>query len=199
MSYILKLTIILMIVSGIAAGSLALVNTKTNPIIMEHKTKELEQARLEVMKEGVKFELCDSTSELPYYRVYGDEVGNEIIGYIFTAAGKGYSSTITTVTGLDTTFQIVGIKITYQGETPGLGTKSTEILYGEDEPWFQRQYYKNYLENHGKPPVDALTVSVDKDGGSIHSITGATITSRAITNSIKESARELKEKIEASK
>jgi Na+-translocating ferredoxin:NAD+ oxidoreductase subunit G len=197
MSYIIKLTVILMVISGIAAGSLALVNSKTFPIIAEHKIKEQENARQEVMKEGAKFLLCDSASSLPYYRVYADENETELIGYIITAVGKGYSSDIETVTSLDTTFHIIGIKIISQKETPGLGTKSQEIIYGEKDPWFQRQFLKNYLENQGSQPLDALTLAVDKDGGQIHSITGATITSRAISNSIKNGAITLKEKLES--
>ena len=199
MGYILKLAVILMIVAGIAAGALGLVNMKTRPIIEEYKRMQQEQARSEVMKDGAAFVLCDSSSTLPYYEVYADTEKENLIGYIFTAYGKGYSSTISTVTGIDTSYQMVGIKITFQQETPGLGAKAEEISYGEDSPWFQRQYFMKQRLHDGDDPLDALTLAVDKDGGLVHSITGATITGRAISNSIKAAANTLKDKVEAGK
>lgn len=188
-----------MVIAGIAAGSLALVNMKTRPIIEEYRRMEEANARAEVMPDGLLFLLQDSASTLPYYEVYSEREGGELLGYIFTAAGKGYSSTIKTVTGLDTSFNIVGIKIIYQQETPGLGAKATEIAYGEEDAWFQRQYFMNTRDNDDKPPLNALAVAVDKDGGEIQSITGATITGRAVTYSIKQTAVELKNKLEGGK
>jgi electron transport complex protein RnfG len=123
----------------------------------------------------------------------------ELVGYIFNAPGKGYSSTIMTIAAVDTAFNIVGIKITSQQETPGLGSKCQEIKYGEKEPWFQLQYFKSYWEHHNKPPLNAMTVAVDKDNGIIHSITGATITTRAITNAIREKAKELQRNLQEAK
>jgi len=199
MGYILKLTMILLVVSGIAAGSLALVNIKTRPIIEEYKKLEQERAREEVMKEGVLFKLSDEDADFPYYRVYSDEEGNDLIGYIFTAQGKGYSSTIETVTAVDTSFNVVGIKVTSQQETPGLGSKVSEVKYREDEAWFQRQYFKTYRESQGLTILNALSLAVDKDGGEVHSITGATISGRAISNSIKDGAKRLQLKIGAGK
>ena len=196
MFYIVRLAVILMVVSGIAAGALALVNIQTRPIIEEYKRLEQERARSEVMKEGMEFVLYDEDSDLPYYRVYSDNEGTELIGYIFTALGKGYSSTIETVTAIDTTFNVVGIKVTSQKETPGLGAKCQEVKYGEDHSWFQRQYFMNYRKQQGASPLSGLTIAVDKDGGDINSITGATITGRAISNSIKESTKILKGRLE---
>ena len=189
MGYIIRLAIILMVVGSISAGGLALLNTKTAPIIAEYKRMVQEQARLEVMPDaefGV-FVLKDSSSSMPYYAAYADSNAAELVGYVFTASGAGYSSTIQTVVGVDTNWNITGIKVTFQQETPGLGSKSTEVRYGEKDSWFQRQF-------KGKP---ATNIMVDKDGGEIVAITGATITSRAITDSIREEANALKQKITA--
>jgi len=177
-----------MIITGVAAGSLTLVNMKTSPIIVEYKRMQETAARSEVMKEGVKHILCDSASTLPYYKVFTDEAGEELIGYIYTAKGKGYSSTIETVIGIDTDFKIVGIKVIAHLETPGLGAKCQERLYGEKGPWFQRLFSKYHRER----ALNALTVEVGWGEDKIHAITGATITTRAITNSIRETARQLK-------
>ena len=189
MGYIVRLGIILMIVGCISAGGLALLNTQTAPVIAEYKRMEQERARLEVMPEaelGV-FVLKDSSSSLPYYEAYADSEATELVGYVFTAMGNGYSSVVETVVGVNLDWVINGIKVTSQQETPGLGTKSVEIRYGEDDPWFQRQF-------KGKP---ARQVMVDKDGGEIVSITGATITSRTISDAIRRNANIIQEKIPA--
>ena len=69
---------------------------------------------------------------------------------------------------------VVAADLTY--EMVHLGAKATEIKPGEETPWFQQQFA-------GKSPVD---IKVDKDGGQIVSITGATITSRTVTTSIQK-------------
>jgi electron transport complex protein RnfG len=68
------------------------------------------------------------------------------------------------------------IKIISQKETPGLGA-----LCVNSEPFNGKKW--STLQFVGKGIGD---LKVDKDGGPIVSITGATITSRAITNSIKD-------------
>lgn len=197
MGYILRLALILMVITGVAAASLALVNKSTRPIIEDYKRRQEEKARAEVMKEGIQYQECQLKEGRKYYRVFADEEAKEFIGYIFTAAGKGYSSTIQTVTGIDTTFNIVGIKIIFQQETPGLGAKCQEIKYGEDSPWFQRNFFKSQREVDRKIPFNALNIKVGEGDNKVHAITGATITTRAITNSIKEFANALKTEIDS--
>jgi electron transport complex protein RnfG len=76
-------------------------------------------------------------------------------------------------------FNIIAIKVIQQTETPGLGTNSTQ-------PKFTDQFKGKSVEQ----------LIVDKDGGvppnCIKAITGATITTRAVTNSLKESITLLK-------
>ena len=76
--------------------------------------------------------------------------------------------------GVDSLGAIQGMKVLKQVETPGLGTKVEEIKYGEEDPWFTRQFLSKQADQ----------VAVDKDGGDIQSITGATISSRALTQSV---------------
>ncbi|MCK5738803.1 FMN-binding protein, partial [bacterium] len=76
---------------------------------------------------------------------------------------------------------IQGLKIIHQVETPGLGTKIEEIRYGDENPWFQQQFLNKTAAE--------VALTKDKASGTITAITGATISSRAVTNSI---ANELK-------
>jgi electron transport complex protein RnfG len=169
---------------------------KTKPIIEKDRLIEQAKARSEVMEEGRVFTFCDSASDLPYYKVYADEEGTNLLGYVFTAEGRGYSSTALTIAGVDTAYNLIGIKVFAQQETPGLGSRCQEVKYRESEPWFQRQFFAKYRLQEGMSVLSALKVAVDKDGGEIQSITGATVTGRAIANSVKQASLALKEKLE---
>ncbi len=176
--FILRLGVILMIIAVIASGALALLNGVTAPIIAENKAKQQAEARKDVTRGVGAVEFAEVTTEdgLTYYRALDEE--GSLVGYTTVALGKGYSSTIETVAGYDTTFHVSGLKITFQQETPGLGTKAEEVKKGDKEPWFLKQF-------KGK---DASELAVTQDRGDIDAITGATITARAIANSVRDAA-----------
>ncbi len=158
------------IVAGIALG---LINSATAPKIAEQEEAARMAAIREVLPEAMVFD-PDTAGEIEYLTGYADEAGTKPVGYVITALGNGFSSTIQTVVGVEMDFSVEAIEIVYQSETPGLGTRSVESKEKGEEPWFEVQF-------------DDKTMSqliVDKDGGEIESITGATITSRAIANSV---------------
>lgn len=187
MKEILKLGGILLLVTAIAGAALSMVNAITKPRIEEQKrlvTLRALQAALPIVDPKL-IEPITENDKIGYYVGYTDTQKVEIEGYAFVARGQGYSSIIETMVGIDTTGKIMGIKIMQQVETPGLGTKIEEVRYGESSSWFQDQFL-NHI-------ADGLTV--DKDGGDIISVTGATISSRAVTNSIKNGLTKLEEKL----
>lgn len=174
---IFKFASILGLVVVIAAGALAWVNDITKPKIIEQQKKAEQEALNFVLPEasnGIIIPVPDEENT-EYYIGYQDTNQSTIAGYAFLVYSKGYSSTIRTMVGMDTTGIISRIQVLSQQETPGLGTKCEEVKSGESEPWWQVQF-----KSH-----DASTVLVDKDGGDIVSLTGATITSRAITDAIR--------------
>jgi len=184
MKYILKLTAILGTICIIAAFSLGGIYEITKERIAAERTRVLKEALSTVLPDAKNIVETTDVSGKTYYRGFpSDDTTQAPSSFAIMAYGKGYSSTIQVLTGIDTSGNIIGIKVLYQQETPGLGTKSQEIMYGESDPWFQRQYLKK----------SGFSIAVDKDGGEIKSITGATITSRAITNSIRKEIEWLKE------
>ena len=187
MKDVVRLAGILGIVTVIAAGVLGAVNHVTKPRIEEQRRLELERALLAALPKADPRAIVPvyEGDEVAYYVGYANPDTTELVGYAIVARGTGYSSEIQTMVGVDTTGQIIGIKILYQLETPGLGSKIEEIRYGEKDPWFQRQFI-------GKR---ASQLMVDKDGGEIVSVTGATISSRAVTNSVRKAIQELEKKI----
>lgn len=187
MGDILKLGGVLAIYSLVAGAALAYVNIRTEPIIKQNRIASEEAARLQVLP-GMEggFELKDESSDLPYWVGYTNTTQSEVGGYVFIAQGPGYSSTIQTMVGVNSGGKIVGMQVLFQKETPGLGVKITEIRHGEDQPWFQRQFIG--LE------IGSGKIELAKDGGPIDAITGATISSRAVTSSVREGLRRLAEK-----
>ena len=203
MMYYLKLAFVLLVIAGVAAALLAFINGKTEPIIAAGNKKAEEEARMVVLPGSTIFELdslavesakaTDSLEPLRikddsaggmfyFYRCYNDN--HKFLGYIFTAYGKGYSSTVQTMCGVvaapDGTLELNAIKILYQSETPGLGANAV-----------QPKFLANFNDRNPKLTVEQLYVTKDKDIGAIESITGATITSRAITNSVREDMKKL--------
>jgi len=174
MKYYLKLGLILFIFCAVASGILAYINTLTAPVIAERKALAEIQAR-EALIPNAEFEEKESDQGLTYYLAKDTET-DEILGYTFIAADLGYSSTVQTMVGVDSEFKVLGVQIIDQGETPGLGANCTL-------PIFTNQFSGMTLEE----------IYVDKDGGVVVSLSGATITSRCIANSLREGIIDVKD------
>ena len=104
--------------------------------------------------------------------------GNKIVGYCVRVTGNGYNGYIKMIAGVDLNGTIQGVSVLEHSETPGFGARINEIRPGESEPWFLRQF-------KGKP---AGTVTIKKD---VDAITGATISSMAVTNAIRKTVGSL--------
>jgi electron transport complex protein RnfG len=98
------------------------------------------------------------------------------VGFVFKASGKGYSSVIETLAGIFPDGKISAIKIISLNETPGLGMRVTE------DKFRSRFNHQNSLDLLG-----------------VEAIAGATISSRAVINSVMKKAQEIKELIKNDK
>ncbi|MEA2064285.1 MAG: FMN-binding protein [Gemmatimonadota bacterium] len=183
---LIKLGGILMLITLTAATALSNVYLLTRDRIEAVEQARVENARRAALPQAVYFEADSTLGQFVFFRGYDNPEGTgEPVGYTVLALGKGYSSTIRTVVGLDTGLTIAGIKIAFQQETPGLGTKIEEIKGRDTEPWFQKQF-------RGKRD-DQLEVVRSPAPDAIEAITGATISSRAVAGSVREAALKLKE------
>ena len=100
---------------------------------------------------------------------------------------QGYGGTITLLVGLSEDLEtIIGIEVVEHVETPGLGG---EITTGE----FQRQFAGLDAD---EPVSYVKNVEPDPDANEIQAISGATITSRAITSGINRTLDEAIDVIE---
>ena len=183
MKDLLKLPVILTIVTVVAAGALAYVFNTTKPKIEAEKRMVQEQALKQSLPKAAKGVIVPvkQGDKILYYKGYASPDTTDLVGYIVLSSAHGYSSTIEVMIGVDTTGVIQGMKILSQSETPGLGAKITEVKYGDKWPWFQHQFIGKKGDN----------LQVDKDGGEIKSVTGATISSRAVTKAVREGVLKL--------
>ena len=199
LKYILTLTIICFITATLLAGVYHL----TQPKILEQKRRQEQQALKEVLPEAGYFEPILKGEEILYFKAYLDADKKKILGYAFKTQAQGYSSIIETMAGVATQGSITGIKILSQNETPGLGARINEVLVKEtfwqaiktlfglkekipkttDEPWFCTQY-------KGKKIEDLIVVQSPTERN-IQAVTGATISSQALTDSVRERAKEI--------
>ncbi len=175
----IRLGLTLMLITAIASGGLALLNNVTAPIIAEVERQEQESARNAVVSslggtlDTLSTIYVENGDTLRYWLVR-DTQTDEVIGYVAMAQRSGYSSNVKTMCGFDSDFNVVGLQIVSQQETPGLGTRA-------EEPAFLEQF-------NGR---SSATLDVTQDGGEINAITAATITSRAVTVSIREIAQRI--------
>lgn len=98
-----------------------------------------------------------------------------LLGYAVRVETQGYGGTITLLAGLSEGLDtLIGIEIVEQVETPGLGGNITT-------PEFKRQFAGLDAE---EPVTYVKNIEPNKDANEIQAISGATITSRAITSGI---------------
>lgn len=120
----------------------------------------------------------ETLSDVEISEVMKAQKDGEDAGYVVTCSGKGYGGSVTLALGIDFAGNILGIQVTdCSNETPGLGQNSSGS--------WNEQYVGMSLGEKG--------VSVVKDGsgsmenGTINAISGATITSRAVTRAVNAS------------
>lgn len=125
-------------------------------------------ARIAVCPQGESFEAGDA--EASYY-VASDSKG--IVGYIFTTEASGYGGTIRVMTGINAEGEITGISFLSIDETPGLGMNAKKES-------FTAQYKQDVSEK-------GITLVKGTPGeNEISAMTGATITSRAVTDAVNQ-------------
>ena len=159
--YILRLSVTLLLITGVVAAALAGVNSITAPKIAQLTYEKTQKAIEAVLPDGGD-ELSDYPATDLVSKVYQGENG-----YAVEVTPGGFDNTITMMVGIDNQGNVLGIDIISHTETAGLGAVADAATSAGEA--FRSQFA-------GK----SGSVSVSKDGGEIDALTGATITSRAI-------------------
>ena len=173
-----KLGLNLLIISAIAALLLAFTNNVTASTIAQRNEQANAEARKLVLESAQDFEQVkdvktDNSKGVEVSDIYeAKDASGNTVGYTLKVLPSGYGGTIELMVGIDSAKgQVSGINVVSNSETAGLGAKSTD-------PEFSDQY-------KGKP-LEELSVLKNGTPGDteIKAISGATITSTAVTNGV---------------
>jgi electron transport complex protein RnfG len=220
---LIKPTIIITVIAFISAFTLSHVEKITTPAIQARKADK-QKAALAVVLHGftVGDEIIATASGAPFHYWVGekknaDDDGTVSLAYAFITASPGYSGNVESMVGVDDTGKILGIYIIEQKETPGLGARCMEVVSRytiwdlpeifsgksktEAVPWFQQQFTgrqandKIHIVKLGDWTAEKEQQLLEHNA--ITAITGATITGRAVINSINSGYAALREILSA--
>jgi electron transport complex protein RnfG len=210
---IVVLGIFLGLIGAISAGILSWVASITKEPIEAMKLAKTNQALKEVLPEFdnepavdmITVKSFDGKSDVVFF---GAKKGGKLVAVAGQGSDNGYSGKVEAMVGLDVNGKIRTVIITKQTETPGLGTVVCErkrkvtifdvLGMGEKvdanklppNPILD-QFDGHVADSKGSWPIPW---KVKKDGGNANYITGATISSRAVTKVVYMIARTYVEK-----
>ncbi len=158
---IISPAIVLLVICFAISASLAL----TNALTVKKIAALQEKASAEAMRELIaaeEYSEIETTYKGKDYTVFAALDGGEKQGYIVTLAQNGYGGEVSVMTAVSNSGEIIGIKVLdVSNETPGLGQNAANSS-------FTKQF---------KGAKESLKV-----GKNIDAVTGATITSKAVTS-----------------
>jgi len=167
MKTMIAMLVTLSIIGVISGGGLAMLSSWADPLIAANKKADTERAIFQVQPEAKNYEKVDAVS-YELYRVL--DAGSNEVGYALPWEGNGFQGKIRMMIGVTSDLMtITSIEILEQVETPGLGTKITE------DP-FRGQFSGLKAD----PQVDWVKGVPPTKSNEVQTITGATISAKAI-------------------
>ena len=185
----LKMIIVLTAISLCSGGLLAYIQTGTKDRIANQVLEFVKGPAIRSILEDAENDPITDRFELQD----GDVTRTFFVGVVdgeprvvtLEAFGKGYGGEVGLMVGIDVKdSKLEGVGVTTHQETPGMGARA------KSDP--------TYVEQFRGLPIDDK-IAVNQDGGSINSISGATITSRATCAAASEAVsiyKELQPKID---
>ena len=162
-------TAVLVIVAAVFTALVVGTNGLTEEKIAILNQQTADAAKVEVLPEADNFTTetvtVDSVGDVEYYAAENGA------GYVFKTSYKSYGGALVVMTGISAEGEVTGVKVTECSDTPGLGLKS-------QTPEFQGQY------QGAIPESGAFEITKTGEAGKIDAISGATITTTAVTNSV---------------
>jgi electron transport complex protein RnfG len=183
MKEIIKLALILFSISFVAAIALKTTEQVTAEPIQKQINAANELARKAVFPDADGFEAIEPATldELKadfdvLQEVFYAKKGNEVIGFVVKTTPNGFAGPIEVVTGISNDSKLMGVRIGTMTETPGLGDLAKKP-----------EFYEQYV-GKGTSTEIGVAKSAPKDS-EIQALTGATITSRAVTLGVNTSVQ----------
>lgn len=161
MKYILRLTLTLLLITAVVAGLLAFVNELTAGRIDELTRQKAEQAMREVLPAQ---DYTPLDAALPQGVTEAYRAGDA--GYVVRVAPNGFGGATDLMVGVKADGTVNGVAVIAHSETASLGANCT-----------REEFRAQYAGGAGP-------FAVGQDGGTIEALTGATVTSRAVTDGV---------------
>lgn len=166
--YILRLAGTLLLITSVVAALLAWVNSITEERIADTKAQKTINAIAAVLPDAENAEKLDG---------FPDDTGlitavyQSSGGYAIEVVPTGFGGDITMMVGVGKDGNVLGVSVVSHTETAGLGAVAgAKTAKGQ-------AFRDQFIGMTG-------TLAVSKDGGTVDSISGATITSRAVTQGV---------------
>jgi len=160
---IIKPTISLFVICLLTTTFLAVTSALTEKKILERAEQDINATRKIVLSTADTFE------EVKDNAVVGKDENGNIVGHVITVTIKGYGGNMQVMVGIDSDEKVSGVSILSHSETPGLGAKAAD-------DGFLSQF---------KGINSEAEVGVEID-----SISGATISSAAVTDAVNKALNE---------
>lgn len=163
--------VILCVIALVAGLLLGATNMFTAQEIAAQEIAAADQARKIVLPSADAFEELPLTGDSVDY-CYKGTSGGETAGHVCQVTVKGYGGEIEVTVGIDNEGTVTGISVggANFSETAGLGAKTKDAEFMDQ--------FAGMV-----PPL-----AVQKDGGDVDAVTGATRSSRAVTSAVNTAA-----------
>lgn len=131
-SDLLRLSVTLLVIAGVMALLVSLVNYITAPVIKQRNEQKITEGLTAVIPDADSFQTVsvdiDKVTSADGKEVAVDGVWNaykdeEIVGVCIKVSPKGYGGAIETIVAVSETGEILNTKIVSMSETSGIGTK----------------------------------------------------------------------------
>jgi Na+-translocating ferredoxin:NAD+ oxidoreductase subunit G len=181
MKDILKITLPLVAIFIVAGIIMSVTYQHTYPVRFQAEKKEKEEALKEMAPDATDpikpagTWVADSKS----YEYYQATANGNSVAYIAETAGKGYSSFIKMLVSLSPDMKIRDVKILDMNETPGLGDQVLE---------------KSFLDQFKGKSLSQIILTKSETKENIQAVSGATYSSRGVTNGVKNAVQLLVDK-----
>lgn len=184
-----RLTLALLALAAVAALVVAGLVEGTRQRVVGNEAAQVGRTLRELLPEGsydnepdadrilvVSPELLGSDEPLPVYRARSG--GAPAAAVITTVARQGYVGPIRLLVALSSDGRVIAVRVVGHRETPGLGDR----IDAAKSSWTQ------IFSGRSLDDPDPSRWSVARDGGAFDQITGATVTSRAVVNAVRDAA-----------
>ncbi len=177
-----KITMPLVAIFVVAGVIMGLMYQQTHPVRIQAEKLEKEKALKEMAADATDPIIPAGTwtvNNKPY-EYYQATAGGKPVAYIASSAGKGYSSFIKMLVSVDTSLKIRDVKILEPlEETPGLGDQVLD---------------KNFLDQFKGKSLPQIVLIKGETKENIQAVSGATYSSRGVTNGVKDAVQILVDK-----